>query len=226
MEYNYIVSGIQYKGNGELWLTVTDGNYGNAKEVKVEKTVLEYIATIIKNRGILQMMKYINTLIICILIVFMVNKNTEYVEVFREIEIVNNKTEEYIIALNKEITRLDVTNNGLILLISEIENTPEFNVEDSKLLGSFEATAYTDDVESQGKWVGQTATGRKPQVGVIAVDPKVIPLETELYVEGYGYCVAGDVGGAIKGDRLDLFMNTRDECYTWGRKDVRVWRVD
>lgn len=172
------------------------------------------------------MMKYINTLIICILIVFMVNKNTEYVEVFREIEIVNNKTEEYIIALNKEITRLDVTNNGLILLISEIENTPEFNVEDSKLLGSFEATAYTDDVESQGKWVGQTATGRKPQVGVIAVDPKVIPLETELYVEGYGYCVAGDVGGAIKGDRLDLFMDTRDECYTWGRKDVRVWRVD
>lgn len=50
MEYNYIVSGIQYKGNGELWLTVTDGNYGNAKEIKVEKTVLEYIAAIIKNK--------------------------------------------------------------------------------------------------------------------------------------------------------------------------------
>ena len=132
----------------------------------------------LKNRGILQMMKYINTVVICILIVFMVNKNTQYVEVFNALGIENSRLESEIVKLNKEITRLDVTNNGLILLISEIENTPEYNVEDSKLLGSFEATAYTDNVESQGKWVGQTATGRKPQVGVIAVDPKVIPLES------------------------------------------------
>ena len=94
-----------------------------------------------------------------------------------------------------------------------------------RLLGTFEATAYTDDVESQGKWVGQTASGMKPQVGVIAVDPKVIPLGTKLYVEGYGNAIAGDTGGVIKGKRLDLFMNTNEECYVWGRKKVKVWKV-
>ena len=94
-----------------------------------------------------------------------------------------------------------------------------------RLLGTFEATAYTDDVQSQGKWVGQTASGMKPQVGVIAVDPKVIPLGTKLYVEGYGNAIAGDTGGVIKGKRLDLFMNTNEECYVWGRKKVKVWKV-
>ena len=94
------------------------------------------------------------------------------------------------------------------------------------LLGIFEATAYTDDVQSQGKWVGQTTTGRKPQVGVIAVDPKVIPLNTKLYVEGYGECVAGDTGGLIKGNIIDLFFDTRDEVNKWGRKQVKVWEVN
>lgn len=94
-----------------------------------------------------------------------------------------------------------------------------------KLLGTFEATAYTDDVESQGKWVGQTASGMKPQVGVVAVDPKVIPLGTKLYVEGYGQAIAGDTGGAIKGNRVDLFMETRESCIEFGRQNVKVWIV-
>ena len=95
-----------------------------------------------------------------------------------------------------------------------------------ELIGTFEATAYTDNVQSQGKWVGQTATGRKPQVGVIAVDPKVIPLNTKLYVEGYGEAVAGDVGGAIKGKRVDLFHNTQSECKSFGRRKVKIWRLN
>ena len=95
-----------------------------------------------------------------------------------------------------------------------------------ELIGTFEATAYTDNVQSQGKWVGQTATGRKPQVGVIAVDPKVIPLNTKLYVEGYGEAVAGDVGGAIKGKRVDLFHNTQSECKSFGRRKGKIWRLN
>ena len=90
---------------------------------------------------------------------------------------------------------------------------------------SMEATAYTDDIASQGKWVGQTATGMKPQVGVVAVDPKVIPLGTKLYVEGYGEAIAGDTGGAIKGNRIDLFMATRSECLEFGRQNIKVWIV-
>ncbi len=94
-------------------------------------------------------------------------------------------------------------------------------LEDIKIF-AMEATAYTDDYESQGKWIGQTATGMKPQVGVVAVDPKVIPLGTELYVEGYGQAIAGDTGGAIKGHRIDLFFNTRGEALKFGRKNLRV----
>ena len=89
-----------------------------------------------------------------------------------------------------------------------------------------EATAYTDDVESQGKWVGQTASGMKPQVGVVAVDPKVIPLGTKLYVEGYGEAIAGDTGGAIKGMRIDVFLPDKDSCMKWGRREVKVWKIE
>ena len=88
------------------------------------------------------------------------------------------------------------------------------------------ATAYTDDAKSQGKWVGRTATGRKPQVGVVAVDPRVIPLGTKLYIEGYGNAVAGDTGGAIKGNRIDLFFNTRAEAIRFGRRSVKVHIVN
>lgn len=93
----------------------------------------------------------------------------------------------------------------------------------------FEATAYTDDVQSQGKWVGQTASGMKPQVGVVAVDPKVIPLGTELYIEGYNnneVCIAGDTGGAIKGKRIDLFFDTREEAMKFGRRKIKITLVE
>ena len=95
-----------------------------------------------------------------------------------------------------------------------------------RLLGTFQASAYTDNAQSQGKYVGQTSTGMKPQVGVIAVDPTVIPYHTKLYIEGYGNAVAGDCGGAIKGNRIDLFMNTQKQCMNFGRKSVKVWIRD
>lgn len=72
----------------------------------------------------------------------------------------------------------------------------------------------------------RTATGRDPAVGLIAVDPKVIPMGTRLYVEGYGYAQAADTGGAIKGDRIDLFMEERSQCLSWGRRTVKVYILD
>ena len=91
-----------------------------------------------------------------------------------------------------------------------------------RLLGKFESTAYTLYKDSNAK----TAYGLTPQVGVIAVDPNVIPLGTKLYVEGYGNAIAGDTGSAIKGRIVDVFFNTRDECMQWGRRQVNVWIVD
>ncbi len=89
------------------------------------------------------------------------------------------------------------------------------------------STAYTAGYESTGKNPGDpaygiTASGMKAQVGVVAVDPSVIPLGTELYIEGYGYAIAGDTGGAIKGNKVDVFIEDLSNAQTWGRRYVDV----
>jgi len=85
------------------------------------------------------------------------------------------------------------------------------------------ATAYTAYCSGCS---GTTATGidlrAHPDAKVVAVDPNVIPLGTKLYIEGYGYAVAGDTGGAIKGNRIDLFMADLDDALNWGRRTVKV----
>lgn len=78
------------------------------------------------------------------------------------------------------------------------------------------ATAYTHDGT-------KTKMGTECRVGAIAVDPDVIPLGTKLYVEGYGYCTAEDTGGKIKGNRIDVFLETEDECVSWGVRSVAVY---
>ncbi len=79
----------------------------------------------------------------------------------------------------------------------------------------FEATAYC--------YTGnRTATGTWPSRGTIAVDPEVIPLGSKLYVEGYGEGIAEDTGGAIKGEIIDLYMESEAECWDWGRRQVEV----
>jgi 3D (Asp-Asp-Asp) domain-containing protein len=75
-------------------------------------------------------------------------------------------------------------------------------------------------------WVGTTRTGSRARFGIVAVDPSVIPLGTRVYVEGYGPGLAADVGGAIKGRRMDLCFNTSSEARDWGRRLSRVWIVD
>lgn len=69
----------------------------------------------------------------------------------------------------------------------------------------------------------RTATGKTPTVGMVAVDPNLIPLGTRLYIEGYGYAVAADTGGSIKGNRVDLFMEDRSQCLNWGRRTVKLY---
>ena len=84
---------------------------------------------------------------------------------------------------------------------------------------SMTATAYTGN--------GFTATGLKPVrdpngLSTIAVDPSVIPLGSKVHVEGYGYAIASDTGGAIKGNKIDLYMNSEAECLSFGRRTVTV----
>ncbi|MFP7735442.1 LysM peptidoglycan-binding domain-containing protein [Priestia aryabhattai] len=86
-----------------------------------------------------------------------------------------------------------------------------------------EATAYTAYCAGCS---GITATGidlrSNPNRKVIAVDPRVIPLGSRVYVEGYGEAIAGDTGGAIKGTRVDLFMASQSSALNWGRKTVKL----
>jgi 3D (Asp-Asp-Asp) domain-containing protein len=77
-----------------------------------------------------------------------------------------------------------------------------------------------------GKWGMRTASGLRPGFGVVAVDPRFIPLGTRLYIDGYGHAVAGDTGGAIKGDRIDLGYDSDSEAARVGRKRVRVLILD
>jgi len=90
-----------------------------------------------------------------------------------------------------------------------------------------EATAYYPGPDNFGGGVGpRTAIGLVAQRGVVAVDPNVIPLGSKVYVEGYGYAVAADTGGAIKGMKIDLCVNTYDEAMHFGRQTVKVYIVD
>lgn len=81
------------------------------------------------------------------------------------------------------------------------------------------ATAYTHTGNP-------TASGVMPYRGGVAVDPEVIPLGSRLYIEGYGYARAVDTGGLIKGNRIDLFFETAEECFQWGKRQVAVYVLE
>lgn len=93
------------------------------------------------------------------------------------------------------------------------------------------ATAYTND---RGLCGDTCSTGMKAQVGVVAVDPKVIPYGTKLYIVSadgsyvYGYAIAGDTGGGVRAGRIiaDLFMDTYEECIQFGRRTMNVYILE
>lgn len=116
--------------------------------------------------------------------------------------------------------------------VTSLENPPVPAMSRGILLGDFTLTAYTAGQESTGKAPGNpdygvTASGASAREGVtIAVDPKVIPIGSRVYIEGIGYRTAQDVGSAIKGNRIDVFMNDLKEAQEFGvKKHVRVMLV-
>lgn len=89
------------------------------------------------------------------------------------------------------------------------------------------ATAYTAYCEGCS---GITKTGidlrANPNQKVIAVDPAVIPLGSKVYVEGYGTAIAGDTGGAIKGNKIDVFIPNKSDALEYGRRETQVTILD
>ena len=84
------------------------------------------------------------------------------------------------------------------------------------------ATAYDTGAEENDGVPGRTKSGLRAAKGIIAVDPRYIKLGSLVYVEGYGMAIAGDIGSAIKGKRVDLCYNSRAEAKRFGRKKLKV----
>lgn len=112
----------------------------------------------------------------------------------------------------EQITNLEAEREAARLIDEEVSRGAE-------RVMMMEATAYT--------WTGnRTASGTWPAVGTVAVDPQVIPLGTRLWIEGYGEAVALDTGGLVKGNIIDVYLPTEDECWQWGRRMVEVRILD
>ncbi len=80
-------------------------------------------------------------------------------------------------------------------------------------------TAYTARPGAGG------ALGMGVHLGTCAVDPKFVALRSELWVEGYGYAFANDTGGAVKGNVVDLYMNSKGQCISWGRRNMTAYVI-
>jgi 3D (Asp-Asp-Asp) domain-containing protein len=85
------------------------------------------------------------------------------------------------------------------------------------------ATGYDPGPRSCGRYAsGYTSCGYRAGYGVVAVDPRTIALRSRLYIEGYGFAIAGDTGSAIRGDRIDLGFDSYREAKRFGMKHVTV----
>ncbi|MDU2122902.1 MAG: 3D domain-containing protein [Clostridium celatum] len=131
----------------------------------------------------------------------------------------------YIPLLNSSTT-INMAKEGISNAESRISelNTPTVSTANTEI-GNVIKTLTMESTAYYGH--GITASGLKPVrnpdgISTIAVDPDVIPLGTKVYVSGYGLAIAADTGGAIKGNIIDVFLNTNEECISWGRRNVTV----
>lgn len=92
-------------------------------------------------------------------------------------------------------------------------------------IGQFELSFYCPCEKCVGKKkIVRTASGTKPKANyTIAVDTRIIPLGSILYIEGFGYFIAQDTGSAIKGNRIDIFVDSHQQALKLGRKKANVY---
>lgn len=152
----------------------------------------------------------------------------------------HNMTVEQLMTYNQLTSDLIIPGDKLMLEGSKVLQ-PEVKAASTTSVASKTPTSETKPVASVAKELtmtstaytascagcsGITATGINLKTNtnqkVISVDPNVIPLGSRVWVEGYGEAIAGDTGGAIKGNKIDIFIPSKQEALNWGRKTVKV----
>jgi len=125
----------------------------------------------------------------------------------------------------KELTALATFFNNQILAPKAVNENDSLTAAPNnyKKVINMTSTAYAPGPLDNGKWGTKTYVGSTVRPGVAAVDPNVIPMGTKLWVEGYGEAIAEDQGSAIKGNRIDLVFNDRQEALDYGIKKVKVY---
>ena len=139
-----------------------------------------------------------------------------------------------ITANSHEETGLAVVEQSVVV-VQQVEPSYRERLEQMSSRGeirtiNMKITAYDLSYESCGKSpdhpaYGITSTGKKVKDGYVAVDPEVIPYGTRMYIDGYGVVQAEDTGGDINGNRLDIYMSSKDDCIKWGIQDRKVYII-
>ncbi|EAF3735896.1 DUF348 domain-containing protein [Listeria monocytogenes] len=132
--------------------------------------------------------------------------------------VTSNKTDKVVVRGTKEkVVATPVSNVSTSSATSSSSSSASSTPSGGKTY-KMESTAYSGG--------GTTAyginLGANPGLKVIAVDPRIIPLGSKVWVEGYGEAIAGDTGGAIKGNIVDVYFPNESQCYSWGRRMVTV----
>lgn len=138
------------------------------------------------------------------------------------------------VELSKELSSVEFPYGKELALLTALLNENK-SITQQSLIGAegtpsnyhrvldMKATAYAPGTQDNGIWNQKTYVGSTVRKGVAAVDPKIIPMGTKLWVEGYGEALAVDQGSAIKGNRIDLAFDNREEALDYGIKTVKVY---
>ena len=234
-----ILSDINNKKN-ELDLTIKNLNTKNSELATLKNIIEEDLKTIENKKS--EQEKYLEQLNSEKESAFAIIEENEKILISDSLAIANSSsasTSELQNAIDSLKSYIPLLNSSKIINMARdgISNAESRINELNKPIGDNSADIATGTIGNVVKTLtmestayyghGTTALGLKPVrnpngLSTIAVDPNVIPLGTKVYVSGYGLAIAADTGGAIKGNIIDVFLNSYEECYSWGRRQVTV----
>ena len=220
----------------ELDSTIESLNNKNSKLVVLKKTIEEDLKTVKSKKA--EQEQYVEQLNSEKESVFSVIEENEKLLISKPLSIANSSSasaselqnaidtlNSYIPLLNSSTT-INMAKNGISNAKARID---ELNTPTVPTTGTEVGTAIKTLTMESTAYYGHatTASGLKPVrnpdgISTVAVDPNVIPLGSKVYVSGYGVAIAADTGGAIKGNIIDVYLNSYEECMSWGRRQVTV----